>query len=317
VQLENTVLPPGVARINLQTTREDGIGMSFGTNTGLTLGNIHAGDSRSAVWTFRLTTPGTKVFTFRSWSENGGTVTTDVTVTDAKPDLQMSVLTGPASASPGGGFNLSNTVVNNGTNAAGAFRVGLYLSTDNTCTTGDTFLASRNVAGLGIGLSSAANTPVVIPAATALGSYVLCAIADDQAAVTESNEGNNIRRTALDVISAIPIIVQRVNGLHPSPPVVNTPGPYVLTLDVSPTTYAGSLDWYWALVVNGQVLWVTSGGISTTPGALLSSPPIALTALPLLTTNLPTGTTIASLFFFMANGGTVVSFDYITTTVVP
>jgi hypothetical protein len=106
VQLENTVLPPGVARINLQTTREDGIGMSFGTNTGLTLGNIHAGDSRSAVWTLRLTTPGTKVFTFRSWSENGGTVTTDVTVTDAKPDLQMSVLTGPASASPGGGFNL-------------------------------------------------------------------------------------------------------------------------------------------------------------------------------------------------------------------
>jgi hypothetical protein len=316
VHLENTVLPAGVQRINLQTTREDGIGMSFGTNTNLTLGNIHAGDSRSAVWTFRLTTPGTKVFSFRSWSENGGTATTDVTVVDAKPDLRMPVFTGPASASPGGGFNVSNTVANNGTDVAGAFRVGLYLSTDNTCTTGDTLLTSRNVAGLPIGGTSAANTPVVIPGGTALGSYFLCAIADDLGAVTESSEGNNTRSTPLSVISATPIIVQRVNGQHPTPPVVNTPGPYVLTLDVLPTTYTASLDWYWALVINGQVFWVTSGGFSTTPGTLLSSPPVVLTALPLLSTNLPTGTTVTSIFF-MANGGTVVSVDYITTMVVP
>ena len=433
VHLENTVLPPGVIRVDLQTTREDGIGMSFGTATNLTLGNIRAGDSRSAVWTFRLTTPGTKAFTFRSWSENGGELTTNVTVTDAKPDLlitalsapasaqpgdvisvsntvqnsgtapagafrvglylstdnvcttgdtligsrglaglgvglssaantnvtippgaslgarficaiaddllavtesnegnntastsitivqpdlRISAISGPASVSPGGGFNLSNTVINSGTGSAGAFRVGLYLSSDNNCTTGDTFLASRNLAGLGVGLSSAANTPVTIPAATSLGPYFLCAIADDLVAVAESNEGNNTNSTPLSVLSATPILTLKVNGLHPTPPVVTTTGPYLLTLDMSATTYTASLGWYWALVYNGQVFWVTSGGLSNVPSPLLNSPPIAFTNLTLLNLNLPVGTNITNAFFLL-NGGTLVSSDIISTTVVP
>lgn len=316
VHLENTVLPPGVIRVDLQTTREDGIGMSFGTASNLTLGNIHAGDSRSAVWTFRLTTPGTKVFTFRSWSENGGELTTNVTVTDAKPDLRITAISGPATTSPGSTFNVANTVGNGGIAPAGPFRVGLYLSSDSSCTTGDTFLASRLVAGLGAGLTSADNTSVTIPAATALGPQFICAIADDLLAVEESSEANNTSSTPLSVLSATPILTLKVNGLHPIPPVVTTTGPYLLTLDMSPTTYTASLDWYWVLVINGQLFWVTPGGLSTTPAPLLSAPPVVLTNLTLLNLNFPVGTNITSVFYLL-NGGTLVSSDIISAAVVP
>src|SRR5262249_27514992 len=152
------------------------------------------------VWTFRLTTPGTKVFTFRSWSENGGEQTTNVTVTDAKPDLRMPALSAPASAQPGDVISVSNTVQNAGTAPAGPFRVGLYLSTDNVCTTGDTLIGSRTLAGLGAGLSSPANTNVTIPPAATLGARFICAIADDLSAVTESSEGNNVFGTGINIV---------------------------------------------------------------------------------------------------------------------
>ena len=132
--------------------------------------------------------------------------------------------------------------------------------------------------------------------------------------MAESNEGNNTNSTPINVLSATPILTLKVNGLHPTPPVVTTPGPYLLTLDMSPTTYTASLDWYWALVVNGQLFWVTAGGLSTIPSPLLSAPPAVLTNSTLLNLNLPVGTTITSVFFLL-NGATVVSSDLISAVV--
>ncbi|HJS73755.1 MAG TPA: CARDB domain-containing protein, partial [Vicinamibacteria bacterium] len=59
------------------------------------------------------------------------------------------------------------------------------------CVVGDTFLASRNVAGLAVGATSNAKTPVTIPVAATLGNKTLCAIADDLSTVPESIESNN------------------------------------------------------------------------------------------------------------------------------
>ena len=81
-----------------------------------------------------------------------------VAITVTKPDLDITAVSAPATAEPGDVISVSNTVQNIGNAAAGPFRVGLYLSTDNVCTTGDTFIGSRNLAGLGVGASSAANT---------------------------------------------------------------------------------------------------------------------------------------------------------------
>src|SRR5581483_7170150 len=69
-------------------------------------------------------------------------------------------------------------------------------------------------------------------------------------------------------LPAKPTITQKVNGQHPNPPVVATSGPMTLTLDISPSSYTAAVSWLWGLVVNGQILWVTPGGLSTTPAPL-------------------------------------------------
>jgi hypothetical protein len=80
VHAEISSMPSSVVLDEVAITREDGITMTFGEDE-LSLGNIVQGDTRTARWTFRATTPGSKTFRFRIWSENGGTVDRSVTVT--------------------------------------------------------------------------------------------------------------------------------------------------------------------------------------------------------------------------------------------
>ncbi|HEY2942985.1 MAG TPA: CARDB domain-containing protein [Vicinamibacteria bacterium] len=242
---------------------------------------------------------------------NEGNNTGFTSINIVRADLAVTVVTAPANASPGSSINVSNTVANSGTGAAGSFRVGLYLSADTTCTTADTFLASRNVASLAAGVSTNASTPVTIPAGTPLGNRYVCVIADDLSQVTESDESNNTASRLVAILSATPVITLKVNGLHPVPPVVNVTGPMLLTLDVSASTYTASVSWYWAFVLNGQLRWVTSSGVSTTPAPLLTAPPTALTNVTLLNLTLPPATTMTN-YFFMQNGATVVAIDSIT-----
>jgi hypothetical protein len=208
----------------------------------------------------------------RLWSYCSGWSFTDYTYTAAAApaNLVISALTGPALASPSQVVNLANTVANNGGTAAGAFQVGLYLSADNACTTGDTFLTSRAVAGLGPGLTNTAATPVTIPAGTTLSTQFFCAIADTGGAVTESNEADNTASVSVQVVNANPTVNLKVNGLDGAS--VTTTGPFLLTLDISPSTFTTPVGWYWGLIVNGNLYWVTSAGLSTTPAPLVTAP---------------------------------------------
>jgi hypothetical protein len=244
-------------------------------------------------------------------SESNNSETVSISV--VQPDLTVSALSAPAKTSPGASITATATVTNGGTAGAGASRLGFYLSGDATCTTGDTFLGSRAVPALAAGASSAGGTGLIIPAATPLGSYFLCAIADDLGAVAESSEANNTRSSALSVVSATPVITLKVNGQHPTPPVVTVSGPTQVTLDVSPTTYTASVDWYWAIIYNRQIFWVTSGGLSTIPAPWFNAPPVTVTNFTLLNVNLPAGSTLTNVMF-MLNGTTAVAFDFITAT---
>jgi parallel beta-helix repeat protein len=118
-----------------------------------------------------------------------------------------------------------------------------------------------------------------------------------------------------DELSPLPTLTMKVNGQHPEPPLVTTPGPVQLTLNVSPTTYTATLDWYWALVINGQTLWVTSGGLSPVPAPLASGPPVVFSDVTLLNVVLPPGTNLTSVFF-LVNGPTLVGVDVVTALVV-
>jgi len=111
----------------------------------------------------------------------------------------------------------------------------------------------------------------------------------------------------------LPVITLKVNGQHPTPPIVTVAGPTLLTLDVSPGTFTSAVDWYWVLFFNNTLFWVTSNGISTTPAPWFHAPPLAVNNATLLDFTLPPATSITS-FVLMVDGTRLVSFDNIMAT---
>ncbi len=233
----------------------------------------------------------------------------------AKPDLVVSALAGPAVASPGQTISVSNTVRNDGLLAAGASRVGFYLSDDTRCVLGDSFMGSRAVPALAVGGTSAQATNVTIPSGATLGSKTLCAIADDLAAVDESIESNNDRGTPIQILSAVPSVNLEINGLDPASKIVPVAGNTRLTLDMAPNAYSSSAQWYWAIIYGGVTYWVTPGGLVTVPTPLAAAVPATLNDLELLNTALPAGDW--TFVFFLFDGTNILAIDWITASVAP
>ena len=90
-------------------------------------------------------------------------------------------------------YSLTNT----GNTATGNFRVGVYLSEDSTITTGDTLIGNTTIS-LGALSSTSGNISSTIPYSTSKKTYYIGIIADDQNAVTESNEGDNTQLSSSD-----------------------------------------------------------------------------------------------------------------------
>lgn len=109
------------------------------------------------------------------------------------PDLVALTPTGPSGTqATGTAFTVEPHVRNSGEQPAGAFRVGVYLSSDDTIDASDLLLGTINMAGLTVGASSQVSTSVQIPVGTAPGSYRIGTWADDLSSVQESGrEANN------------------------------------------------------------------------------------------------------------------------------
>jgi len=114
-----------------------------------------------------------------------------------RPDLTLTTLTAPASATAGRALIITNTVKNVGPAPAGAFTIRFYLSSDGTLDASDVLLGSRTVGGLAVGGSSMASTTVTIPASTAApASYQVIAVVDALGQQAETDEGNNVTVSA-------------------------------------------------------------------------------------------------------------------------
>ncbi len=125
-----------------------------------------------------------------------------VFVQDLWKDLYASAVSGPASCTEGDSISISRTYQNQGTDASGTFRYGLYLSTDNSITTDDTLLYSYQHPGLAAGASSTLSIGVSLPWGTT-GTFYYGLLVDDLYQVVETNEGNNdIASAATVTISA-------------------------------------------------------------------------------------------------------------------
>jgi len=138
----------------------------------------------------------------------------------------------------------------------------------------------------------------------------------DAFATPGANPALSVELNALDVVGydrvpATPTVTLKVNGQHPTPPVVTTAGPMLLTLDISASSFTAPVSWFWGLIVNNQLLWVTPNGLSTTPAPLTVAPPVAVSNATLLNITLPPGVQLTTFFILVDGTGSAVAFDVI------
>ena len=106
----------------------------------------------------------------------------------------MTSLAGPPTATAGKDVSISASIRNQGPVDAGPFRLGLYLSTDDAVTPGDTwFAACAYEAGLAAGQSATCSRSFPLPPRVRPGRYFPGAVVDDLDQVAENSESNNAR----------------------------------------------------------------------------------------------------------------------------
>jgi subtilase family serine protease len=119
----------------------------------------------------------------------------------APPDLVVQTLTAPATGVPGSNISVTTSIRNTGVGRAGASSLKLYLSTDDVITTGDTLLGTLAVAALNGGSTSSPATVVVtLPSGLTPGSYFLGAIADADDQNDETDEADNTKAVAFQLV---------------------------------------------------------------------------------------------------------------------
>ncbi len=128
-----------------------------------------------------------------------------ITLTGELPDLVVSNVTVPASATSGGSAVVSWTVANQGLGDAttSIWIDRIYLSTDETKSDDDILVGERSrFGGLPAGQSVAAEFSVAFPFA-AFGSYHVLVVADGFGSVFESNETNNVGSAPINLSSPL------------------------------------------------------------------------------------------------------------------
>lgn len=129
------------------------------------------------------------------------------------PDLVMTSLTGPATASLGGTVQLSSRVQNNGTGNPGSFAIGYYLSSDSIISTNDVRVSFQAMAGLLPGQNATSTVTVAISSSFAPGFYYLGAIADFNESIVEVNDLNNsLLGSIIEIKLGVDLAVRSVTG---------------------------------------------------------------------------------------------------------
>ena len=115
------------------------------------------------------------------------------------PDLVVSYIYGPSSATAGAAILFKDTTKNSGGGDASSSITRFYISANTTLDTGDTEIGSRTVPALApAGQSGIVSTSVTIPTGIS-GSYYIIAKADADSAISEMNEANNTKYRAITI----------------------------------------------------------------------------------------------------------------------
>ena len=105
---------------------------------------------------------------------------------------------------PGEATVLTAGIFNGGTVAAPASRVRYYFSTNAVLDAGDTYLGYDNVDALAVGQTGLEDANLRVPSTAIHGAAYFLVIVDSAAAVTETDETNNVYAQAVDVVADDP-----------------------------------------------------------------------------------------------------------------
>ncbi|MCO4763952.1 MAG: hypothetical protein KC502_20730, partial [Myxococcales bacterium] len=120
----------------------------------------------------------------------------------ALADLRsLSMSTDKAFYTPGSTAKVTWSEYNLGGANAGAYTTGLYLSTNTAISGADKLMKTLSRSGLAASKSLSTSTSIVIPKATAAGTYYLGVWLDNGNKVTESSNTNNFRVVKITVTS--------------------------------------------------------------------------------------------------------------------
>ncbi|MFA6482452.1 MAG: CARDB domain-containing protein, partial [Bacteroidales bacterium] len=138
-----------------------------------------------------------------------------------RPDLAVNnPAINPISVFPGESIDISCRVINQGTAAAGASVLKVFLSTNNTYDQADLLMADGSLEAIGAGsYLDVTGQGIPISQSTTPGNYFILFQADATSVVAESNETNNMNFTGLTVKSSSVLNPPRnltgaVNGLN-------------------------------------------------------------------------------------------------------
>ena len=120
------------------------------------------------------------------------------------PDLEVSGHALPASVTAGASFAVQTGVRNNGSVAAGASTLTLFIATEPNLGGAITEIASWPIADLAAGAEQTVNTAITFPAAVPSGTYYWGLMADATGAVTESDESNNLTAAGTVTVATAP-----------------------------------------------------------------------------------------------------------------
>jgi MYXO-CTERM domain-containing protein len=132
-----------------------------------------------------------------------------ISVRRAQADLQVEVLTAtPLTSSPGGTVSVSYRLFNAGGADAANSTFRLYLSSNTTISTSDTYLGHQRVLALKANARSQTYTvQVKIPTNQRLGTWFLGGLADVARVIAETNENNNFRYVRITLGQGKPDLV--------------------------------------------------------------------------------------------------------------
>lgn len=179
------------------------------------------------------------------------------------PDLvESSVSDPPANVTAGVPFSVTDTVTNNGTDAAGASTTFYYVSLDGVHVAAGTLsLGRRSVGALAASGTDSGSASVTVQGGTPPGTYYVLACADRSNAITETDETNNCTASAATMAVSAPDLTDGSVSVAPSP-VDNVNGTLAITDTVTNTssTDAGSSTTQYFLSTDGTsyIGWIRS-----------------------------------------------------------